>query len=124
MISKCDVSNKPLQDKLELTLKQPENQFEKSFKIYQFNYNLIITLINAFFLVSCSGCDVHDKNVTTSLASCDADAGVPSEYSIVSLYNERAILNAPPGKYGLKCCPSPSLTPAGGSKYPVKIENT
>ena len=35
-----------------------------------------------------------------------------------------AIPMAPPGKYGLKYCPSLKVIPAGASQYPVSKEKT
>lgn len=78
--------------------------------------------MNILFLVSCSGSAAHFKNVHTSFANWLRVAGVPSEYSIISLYKAWAIPMAPPGKYGLKYRPSLISTPAGGSQYPVRRE--
>lgn len=47
---------------------------------------LLYTLIAIFFLVSCSGSEVHLRNVDISLANWLWVAGVPSLYSIIYKY--------------------------------------
>ena len=46
---------------------------ERPTKLYIF----MVTLIPILFRSCISGCDTHDKNIVTSLAICDTEAGVP-----------------------------------------------